>query len=258
MIDMEKARKAYKDYAKKFDANNKRMCVKIEHMERVSKISKEIAKRIELDEENIKLAELIGLLHDIGRFEQIKRFNTFSDNNSINHGQLGAEILFKEGLIRNFIDDDSYDNIIEKAILSHNRLKLIEGLNEQESIHAKIIRDADKTDIFYVLCTSDVETNYESNNIEKEKITDDVFESFINNKSINYSQMKTHADLTIAHFAYIYDFNYKYGLEVIKENNYLDKLYKLIKFEDEKTQKEYTEVYKMARDYLDNMILAKV
>lgn len=47
-------------------------------------------------------------------FEQIKRFNSFDDRN-IDHAKLGVQVLFKEGMIRNFIDDDQYDEIIEKG-----------------------------------------------------------------------------------------------------------------------------------------------
>ena len=47
------------------------------------------------------LAYLIALLHDIGRFEQIKRFNSFDDRN-VDHATLGVQVLFDEGMIRQF------------------------------------------------------------------------------------------------------------------------------------------------------------
>lgn len=42
------------------------------------------------------------------------------------HSILGNKILFKNNLIRNFVKDEKYDDIISKAILKHNRL-LIEN-----------------------------------------------------------------------------------------------------------------------------------
>ena len=123
MIDIVKAKKAFVEYVKNYDIKNDRIKLKIEHIERVSQIAKKLATKLELEEEDIKLAELIGLLHDIGRFEQVKIYDTFVDKNSINHGEFGIHILFnkKDGIIRNFIEDKQYDKIIEKAILNHNK-----------------------------------------------------------------------------------------------------------------------------------------
>lgn len=81
----------------------------------------------------MELAELIGLLHDIGRFEQIKRYNTFIDKNSINHGQLGVKILFDDNQIRRFIKDSKYDDIIKTAILNHNRSPKIWNLKMKKN-----------------------------------------------------------------------------------------------------------------------------
>lgn len=53
------------------------------------------------------------MLHDIGRFEQARKYNTFVDNLSKNHAKLGIDVLFKKGFIRNFIQDEKYDRIIE-------------------------------------------------------------------------------------------------------------------------------------------------
>ena len=72
MIDLNRAKKAFKEFVKAYDINNGRIRVKIEHTYKVAENSKQIAKSLNLNEEEQKLAELIGLLHDIGRFEQIR------------------------------------------------------------------------------------------------------------------------------------------------------------------------------------------
>lgn len=98
-IDIEKAKQAFKEYVKNYDPEDKKVKLKIEHIERVSQLAKQMAEKLKLDEEDIKLAELIGLLHDIGRFEQIRIYHTFTDKKSINHGEYGAKVLFEDGLI---------------------------------------------------------------------------------------------------------------------------------------------------------------
>lgn len=78
-IDIEKAKDAFKEYVKNYDPEDKQVKLKIEHIERVSQLAKNMAEELKLSEEDIALAELIGLLHDIGRFEQIRIYHTFVD-----------------------------------------------------------------------------------------------------------------------------------------------------------------------------------
>ena len=83
----------FKEYVDSFEKEDA-IKYKYNHSLRVMDLSIDIAKSLKLNEEDLKLVKLIGLLHDIGRFEQVKRYHTFIDKNSINHGELGVEILF--------------------------------------------------------------------------------------------------------------------------------------------------------------------
>lgn len=108
MINLNKAKEEFEKYVKPYGIENVKICRKIEHSYRVIEVAEEIAKSLNLEKEDLELAKLIGLLHDIGRFEQIRIYDTFSDKDSIDHANLGVEILFKDGLIRKFIEDDKY------------------------------------------------------------------------------------------------------------------------------------------------------
>lgn len=253
MIDIAKSKQELKKYISHYDIVNKRIKVKIGHIERTATIAKEIAQSMDISEEDVKLAELIGLLHDIGRFEQVKRYDTFIDKDSVNHGELGVQILFEEGLIQNFIEDRQYDEIIRKAILNHNRNKEeIETSNEKELLHIKIIRDADKTDILYMLHYEDKETAWGSANIEKEKMSDEIYREFMEDKRINYKERKSAVDVLVSHFAYVFDFTDKHALQIVKEKEYFKKLYQRIRFEDKETQERMNEIYKVVKEYLEN------
>ena len=252
MIHIQKVKKELKKYISNYDIQNNRIRVKIGHIERTAKIAKEIAKNMKLSEEDIQLAELIGLLHDIGRFEQVKRYNTFFDKDSVNHGELGVQILFEKGFIRDFIEDKQYDEIIKKSILNHNRNKeKIETTNEKEQLHSKIIRDADKTDILYMLCFEDKETAWGSANIEKEKISDEIYREFKENKAINYEKRKTAVDTLVSHFAYVYDFEDEHSLQIVREKGYFDKIYHRFQFEDKETQERMNQIYEMVKEYIE-------
>ena len=250
-IDIIKAKKAFKEYVKNYNPEDAKIKIKIAHIERVTQIAKQLAENLNLDKEDIELAELIGLLHDIGRFEQIKLYNTFLDKDSVNHAEYGVKVLFEDGLIRKFIEDDKYDKIIKLAILNHNKIEIEEGLTEKENLHAKIIRDADKTDIFYVLTVSDKKEIWYSSDLSDQKISEEVYKDFIKNRLVEYKKVKTGVDLLVIDFSYIFDLYFKESIKIIEENNYLEKLYNRFKFNDKQTKERIEEIYTIAKKYLE-------
>ncbi len=257
MIDRIKAQKAFQEYVKNYDPTDKKIALKIAHIERTSQVAKKIAESLNLEKEDIELAELIGLLHDIGRFEQIKRYHTFADKDSMNHGEFGVKILFEEEKIRDYISTSKYDEIIRKAILNHNRKEIEKGLTDKELLHAKIIRDADKVDILYIMTFEKIETLYNKDDISNEKMTDKIYEEFMEGKLVDYKKIQSAADKVIAHFAYVYDFNFKYSLKYIYENQYLEKHYKRIVFSDKETMKKYELIYETAKKYIEDKLREK-
>ena len=219
MINFKHAMCAFKKYIQDFDSQYGKIDLKIRHTYGVVKASEYIASKLNLSSEDIELAKLIALLHDIGRFEQIRKSDSFIDNKDIDHAILGNDILFNHNLIREFIDDNQYDNIISKAILNHNRLNIEEGLNDRELLHAKIIRDADKTDNFRVKAEEDFENIIDNSNrevLENSVISDKIYNDFMNDKVIVREDRVTYIDFWVFYIAFIFDFNYKMGLEYIE------------------------------------------
>lgn len=104
MIDINNAYKEFDKYVSNYNPEHPRIKLKIEHIKRVAKNSKKLAKSLNLPKEKQDLAELIGIFHDLGRFEQVRIADTFSDKDSgINHAELSNKVLFDDGLIRNYI-----------------------------------------------------------------------------------------------------------------------------------------------------------
>lgn len=252
MIDITKAKKAFKEYIQNYDINNPKVKLKIAHIERTANIARKTAESLNLEKEDIELAELIGLLHDIGRFEQVKRYNTFVDHLSENHAKLGVDILFEENLIRKFIEDNQYDRIIKLAILNHNKDKkdITKNITEKEKLHIKLIRDSDKTDIIYLLTFEDKKAAWEKEDLSGEVFTKEIYREFIEEKTIFYPNMQTYADRLIGHFAFVYDFNYQYGLKTIYDNEYYTKIYNRFKFNNKKTEEEFKNIYEITINYI--------
>lgn len=95
---------AFAEYVRNYDPSDEKIKLKIDHTYRVAGLCQSIAKSLNLSEVDVDIAWLLGMLHDIGRFEQIRRFGTFSDADSVDHAEFGADLLFKEGLIRKFAE----------------------------------------------------------------------------------------------------------------------------------------------------------
>ena len=143
----------FNSYVKKFYGEdseiNQNIELKEEHTLKVAKHAVNIAKSLSLTEKEVNTAELIGLFHDIGRFEQFRKYKTFRDYLSVNHATLGIKILEESNILKEL--DESRQKIIIKAISLHNTKELSDNLNEEEALFCKLIRDADKLDIFRVI-----------------------------------------------------------------------------------------------------------
>lgn len=223
MIDIIHAKKEFEKYVSNYNPENPKIALKIGHIKRVANVSKEIAQTLNLTEEEIKLAELIGFFHDIGRFEQVRIANTFSDRESgINHGELSSKVLFENNFIRNFIKDTQYDSIIKKAVINHNRAFIESNLSEKELLFSKIIRDADKLDIFYTITFDDFPAIFWYSDFNCEKINDKVMNQYEKASFINYSDISNNADMLLAFYGYIYDLNFESSLKYLANNKYLD------------------------------------
>lgn len=259
MIDITKAKKVFKEYIKKYDPTNGKIAIKIAHMYRVAEIAKNTAKYLRLSDEDVRLAELIGLLHDIGRFEQIKQFNTFDDKKSINHGELGIKILFQDNLIRQFIEDTCYDRIIYLAIINHNKNQslLTKDVTKRERLHMNIIRDSDTLDILNIIIddNADKKALYDKEDLTDETLSDEIYNEFMKVRELDYGKIKNSADLLITRYMFIWNMNYNYALQEIKNRQYLEKLYNKFIYKDQKTMDRITEIYDMTSRYMNKKLL---
>lgn len=255
MIDIRKAKQEFKKYVSNYDIKNDRIRVKIAHIERTASIAKEIAQNLKLSEEDIQLAELIGLLHDIGRFEQVKKYNTFIDKNSVNHGQLGVQILFEQGLIYNFLEDRQYDEIIRKSILNHNRNKAnIETSNDREKMHTNIIRDADKLDLMYEAVFIYWQEPKDIQEIENGKLSEKMLADFYQGKLADNRNRISRTDQILRFVSFIFDINFPYSFRILKEKDFISHMINRFDYQLLETKEQMEKVKKIANQKLEEMV----
>ena len=199
-----------------FDFNEGAIRRKYYHSKRVSTISKKIAENLSWPLEDVKLATQIGLLHDIGRFDEWTTYKCFNKN--MDHGSYGAYLLNKEENALRFNIKESEKQKLLDAIYYHNKLKLPASLKDNK--FCKLIRDADKLDIIYQLSQREIVMENNTNVISKE-----VFKEFNKGTTITNKYVKTYADKVLSILALVYDINYAYTFKLLKDFNYINKIY---------------------------------
>lgn len=216
---------AFTEYVNRYNMDDINISYKYHHSYRVRDNMVVLAKSMQLPMCDVKLAECIGILHDIGRFEQLKRFNSFSDYN-IDHGDLACEVIKEEALLPKYgIDKDDYD-VAYKAIRYHNKFKIPDDLNKREKLFAKMIRDADKLDIIYAFGSGRLKEIVKQND---SAISKRISDAFFEERDIERTKNDTDNDNLVVIFALAYDINFGLTLQIIKENDYYNKIYDQIK-----------------------------
>lgn len=210
--------KEFDNYVNLFDTSKKFINIKIFHSKRVSSISESLASALNWSSHDIKLAKQIGLLHDIGRFDEWNIYDKYGNNN-FDHGKHGVNVLKKNDFIDKFKILDEDKEILFAAIYYHNKKSLPENINNK---HAKLIRDADKIDILYLFPLDDI---YNYNNNYEDVISDKVHNDFMSQQLISTNDINTYGEFVILCLAFIYDLNFDCSLQMIKENDYINKIY---------------------------------
>jgi putative nucleotidyltransferase with HDIG domain len=248
MINIVHAKEEFEKHVNTYDLENSKINLKYHHSYRVADICKSIAVSLKLTDEEIDLAYLIGLLHDIGRFEQLKIYNSYNDMKTVDHGDFGVKILFDNNLIRNFIETDKYDDIIRTSIYAHNKAFIPSSYNEKDLLFTQIIRDADKLDILYLYIDKQVIID-----VSDENISNEVIECILNRKLIECKIAVTPLDNVILSLDFTYDFNFNYSLKLLKEKDYMNIIIDSLELKTDMANNTFNHIKEEINKYLNNI-----
>lgn len=257
MIDLQKARIEFKNYIHNYDnLNDPGFNLKVVHTYHVVDNAMMIAKKLGLSDEDINLAGLIAILHDIGRFDELKNLKKF-DSVGNDHAMFASKLLFDEGLINNFIDNDKYNNIIRKAIENHNKKSIEEGLTDKELFHAKIIRDADKLDNYRVKKEEKIENIFpgivnNSADLENSLISDSVYNSILKEECVDIKDRKYPLDYWVCILGFTFDIYFKETLSIIKQNDYINIL--VDRFNYKNSNEKMNEIRNIINTYIEKQM----
>lgn len=276
VINRENVINAFAEYVRNYDPSDEKIKLKIDHTYRVAGLCQRIAESLGLSEPDVDIAWLLGMLHDIGRFEQIRRFGTFNDVQSVDHAEFGADLLFKEGLIRKFaegyyeecelarsgneeaeqiIKNNEHHNkdtgLLEMAIRQHNKYRVKEDLTERQRMFCDILRDADKVDIFKVNADIPMEIIYDvtTEELKNGVITKEVLESFYKKETVLKSVRRSAVDHIVGHISLLFELVYKESYRQAKEQGYVYKLLDF-KFDVPEVNAEFGDMRKYVDEFL--------
>jgi putative nucleotidyltransferase with HDIG domain len=242
-------------YTKKYMLLNKEeqypIALKIIHCQRVRREAVLLGKVLNLSDSDLSVLEATGLLHDIGRFKQYSRYKTFADSVSVNHAEYGAHILSENSALKKFSEKE--EARIIKAISYHNSLNL--PLNEDDDVLflTRIIRDADKLDIWRVFINyKNLRKEQQNSTVDLDlpgtpKYSEKALADIISKQNVDYRHVINKNDFALMRLGWIYDVNFTYTFKEILKRDYLTSL-KLSLPQDDKIEK----VFEEAQAYVEN------
>lgn len=174
-----------------------------------------LAVHLGLTGDDVTLAEIMGLLHDVGRFHQFTVYRTFNDAISEDHATLGLKVIAGNDLLKDLAAPERA--LVTFAIANHNKKEIAPAPGERALRYAKILRDADKLDIYRVL-----EPFLEPS--DGSGISPDFLDKFIEGEQVDYTRIRTPDDRKLVRLMWVYDVNYSWTLRQIVAKGYVDKI----------------------------------
>lgn len=229
--ELKKFRCWFDDYVAGFyggdDFLNANLKLKEQHSHRVCREMRYLADMLVLTDNQKRIADAIALFHDIGRFEQFTKFRTYNDARSVDHCLLGLEILRKTGALDGVTGEEK--EIIERAIEYHGRKNLPADLDGRCLLFSRLIRDADKLDVLYVVTEYYKQYRNNPHNFllelefpDSPTYSSEIVEATLRGELIDYTTLRTLNDMRLLQLGWVYDVNFGATLERIKHRKFLE------------------------------------
>jgi len=228
--------------------------IKKQHCLRVSELSGKIAASLMLEKDDVALARIIGLLHDLGRFPQLLKFNSYDDSVTGDHASMGIDEIERGNVLQEV--DPETARIIKVAVYQHNKPELPATLSQRELLFCRILRDADKLDILETL-TSHYSNPYDDVNHTMSwdlprgrGISDEVATVVKSGKTVTREYLKTQDDIKVMQLSWVFDLNFKASFKILANGRYVDKIYGALPKRD-----VVFDIYRHVRIYVENQFM---
>jgi len=230
---LEQLKKWFYDYAAGFygkdELTDDNIRLKEDHTRRMCADILLIAEGLGLDDEQKRLAEITVLFHDVGRFKQFMKYRSYNDVGTENHSLLGLKVLAENKVLDCLSQREK--EIIEEAIRLHGEKELPGNLDEETALFAKLVRDADKLDIYYVVINwlGDLRKNPQKylgtmGFSAENKCSKHIIRAVLDDRTIDYREFETLNDMVIGQLGWVIDVNFVPTLKEIKKRGLLEQM----------------------------------
>ncbi|RLC29045.1 MAG: HD family phosphohydrolase [Deltaproteobacteria bacterium] len=230
---MDELKKDYIRYVSGFRTDdprfNRNITMKEKHSLRVCREILDIGASLGLDAHRLFVAEVCALFHDIGRYEQFRKYGTFVDMKSENHARLGVKIIRENRMLDRLVPEDR--EVVLSAVENHNKLRVADTLNPEERFFAELLRDADKIDIWRVVLahyTSEDGDGLDSIELglpDLPEVSDDICRDLLAGNMVTATRMSSLNDFKLLQMGWVYDLNFRRSFEIVRERGYIGKIY---------------------------------
>lgn len=226
----------FSDYVAGYDSpdaeENRAICLKRDHTQRVCANVRMLSDKLRIPGPDARLAEVMALFHDIGRFKQYREYKTFKDAASENHARLSVSEIKRHDLLRGLPEADAA--LVLTAIFHHNAYALPAGLGSRQRFFLKLLRDADKLDIWKVFieyCENPTEGATDSVSLglpDAEGCSQPVLDSLRSGCLVRMQDLAGMNDFKLLQAGWVYDLNFAPTVEAMLERGYLERLQALL------------------------------
>ncbi|TAN43313.1 MAG: HD domain-containing protein [Nitrospirae bacterium] len=255
--DLSRFKTWFSDFCRSYYTNseedNKNIRLKEDHTKHVCSLMADITSSLGLDENRSLIAQTTALFHDVGRFPQYKKYKTFKDSASTNHGALGAETLIEHDALSGIPADEM--NQILTAVKFHNAYTLADIADPEALLQLKLVRDADKIDIwklfylYYVSAEEERPSAVALGLADRPEYSERVLSCIFNKQLARLADLTTLNDFKLLKLTWLFDLNFKISFKIFAEKDYLGLIVSTLPQTDG--------VFK-ARDFLEKYIKEKL
>jgi hypothetical protein len=200
--------------------------LKKRHSFRVVRAIRTIGESLGLNPNDLRVAEAMAIMHDVGRFEQYARYRTFVDAKSVNHADLGVQVLRESGILDSL--EQPTRDLILKAIAYHNRLSIPAEEKGEGLFFSRLLRDADKIDIFHIATRYYLDRDSKRNVAieldlpDSDEISGEIIQCLEEGRLVRSGLLKSLNDFKLLQMGWVYDMNFLPALQLIREKGYIE------------------------------------
>lgn len=223
------------------------------HSLRVVANSLLLAKVLLQTEEEKRIATVNALFHDLGKASLIAK-NMEAMNIQRDHATVSSKIIQQSDFYQSLSAEVQL--IILKSVENHNKAKLPKLDTEQQTLFARLLRDADKLDIFdssyrFFKEKYGIQPNVTTDLNNSTEVSDKILKSILAGKTAVIEDMKSMNDYKLMLISMAFDLNFKYTFRIMSEKQYIQKIYETLPKRD-----QIIDVYRGIKLFVENKFVS--